>query len=80
MNSRFSDTPEVIATITVTKNGDDDMLGDFVCGVSVKNFNGSAVATIDIREFRKAGNLACEIELSELVAALSLATLNSSKD
>lgn len=83
MNSKYKDCPELIATVReVTSEGEDLPIGDRVTGihVRVKGKNKPAVAQLDVRDFRKRSSIVVEIELSELMAALSLATLNADKD
>lgn len=80
MNARWESCPEVITTITEATSAGDRHRGDFVAGISVKHFNGVGVATIDIRDFGKTNHLTCEIELAELVSAISLATLNTCRE
>ena len=83
MNIKYKDCPELISTIReVTSDGDDLPMGDRVTGIQVRveGKNKPAVAQLDVRDFNKRRSLIVEIELSELMAALSLATLNADKD
>jgi hypothetical protein len=80
MNTKFPQTPEVIADVrTIDGNGNQGYLGDKVVGVQVNvTRSKTGVVQLDIRDFRN-GNLVVEIELYELVAAISMATLNADK-
>ncbi len=83
MNIKYQDCPEIISTIReVTPEGDDLPMGDRVTGIQVRveGKNKPAVAQLDLRDFKKRSSLVVEIELAELMAALSLATLNADKD
>jgi hypothetical protein len=80
MNSRFSNAPEVIGTVSEIIGDDEKTYGDKVIGVSVRVVNGVAVAKLDVRELKRSHWIEIEIELSELVAAVSLATLNAEKE
>ena len=83
MNSKHKECPELIANVReVTSEGDGMTIGDRVTGIQVRveGKDMPAVAQIDVRDFRKRSSLVVEIELSELMAALSLATLNAEKD
>lgn len=83
MNIKYKDCPEVISTVReITDKGNDLPIGDKVTGIQVRieGKNKPAVAQLDVRDFKKQSSLVVEIELSELMAALSLATLNADKD
>jgi hypothetical protein len=82
MNIKYNDCPELISTIReVTPEGDDVPMGDRVTGIQVRveGKNKPAIAQMDIRDYKKRSSLVIEIELSELMAALSVATLNADK-
>lgn len=82
MNSKYENCPELIATIReVTCDGQDLLIGDRVTGIQVRvaGKNKPAVVQLDVREFRKQSSIVVEIELSELMSALSMATLNAEK-
>lgn len=83
MNSKYKECPEVISTLReITSEGDDCPIGDRVTGIQVRveGKNKPAQVQLDIRNFKKRSSLVVEIELTELVAALSLSTLNADKD
>lgn len=85
MNTRYPKAPELIATVRYIEKDDDDSLGDVVAGIQVLSDSGKAIAQIDLRQIdlnpaKNSDNLLIEIELHELVAALSLATLNSERN
>ncbi len=83
MNSKYQNCPELIASVReITSHGDDVDIGDRVTGIRVRieGTNKPAIAQLDVRDLRKNINLIIEIELSELVSALSLATLNADKE
>jgi hypothetical protein len=82
MNEKYKDCPELIATLReVTSVGDDNPIGDRVTGIQVRVEKQRApIVQLDVRDYRKRNSLVIEIELSELTAALSLATLNAEKD
>lgn len=78
---KYYETPEIIAHVrTVDQNGDDHLNGDKVAGIQVLFDDGNhreGTAQIDVREFGKKGeNLVIEVPLSDLMAALTTATLN----
>lgn len=80
MNKKHKQTPEVIGTLRIIdKEGNDNYVGDKVIGIQVQSpRSGEAFVQFDIREMKsKNGNLILEIELAELVSALSLATLKA---
>lgn len=81
MNSKHKSCPELISTIRrVSTDGDDQIIGDRVTGIQVYAPDDKpAIVQIDVRDFKNADNLIVEIELSEFVSALSLATLNTEK-
>lgn len=83
MNSKYEGQPELISQLrTVNKDGEDNPLGDKVTSIQIlqdkQNRNG--LVQLDVRDFKKGVNLIVEIELPELVAAISMATLNSERD
>lgn len=81
MNIKYKDSPEIISsTRSVDEDGDETFYGDRVTGIQVIEEKGVAMAQIDLRGFDKKGDLVIEIELAELVSALSLATFNATKD
>jgi hypothetical protein len=83
MNSNYKSNPEIIATVrAITKEGDDTHKGDFVAGIQVmsKEEGRQAIVQIDLRNYSKQANLIIEVELHELVSALSMATLNSERN
>jgi hypothetical protein len=82
MNTKYPNCPEVIANLrSVSIRGDDTEIGTRIVGIQIlrgsRNPNGTA--QIDIRDFKPGGNLIVEIELQELAAALSLATLHADR-
>ena len=78
-NLMRSNNPEVIGSVRkVTEAGDDICLGDRVVGIQVmKKESGAALVQLDVRQFGKNVNLIVEIELPEIVTALSVATLHA---
>ena len=83
MNSKYKSNPEVIGTLkSINEDGDDTHLGDKVVGIQVQQNrqNRDGLVQFDVRGFKGSTNLILEIELSELVAALSLATMNADRD
>lgn len=83
MNKKYKTNPEVIATChTISNSGEDTHIGDRVTGIQViqdgKNQDG--LVQIDVRDLKSKVNLIIEIELPELMAAISLATLNAERD
>ena len=83
MNSKYKSNPEVIATLRmVTADGNDEPIGDKVTGIQVlqNKQNSSGLVQIDVRDYKGRGSLVIEIELPELTAALSIATLNAERD
>lgn len=82
MNSKYKNCPEIIAEVReVTSDGDEKHFGDKVLGIQVRVSEGvPAIVQFDIRSIRGSNNLIVGVELSELVSALSLATLNPEKD
>ena len=83
MNSKYEGQPELIAQLrTVNQDGEDNPLGDKVTSIQIlqgkQNKNG--LVQLDVRDFKKGVNLIVEIELPELVAALSLATLHAERE
>lgn len=81
MNSRYKKTPEVIASVkTIDKSGDESFIGDLVAGIQVVTSDDTAIAQLDLRSAKTGNNTVIEIELSELVAAISLATLHSERE
>jgi hypothetical protein len=80
MNTKYKNTPEIIASLRkITPAGDDIGLGDRVAGIQVVKTTNNPTGTvqIDVRDLQRNQNLIVEFELPELVAALSLATLNA---
>lgn len=83
MNTRYKDCPEIISTLReINSEGDDLGVGDRVMGVQVRieGKEKPAIVQLDVRNFKKQNNLILEVELSELVAAISVATLNADKN
>lgn len=83
MNTKYKSCPELIATLRgVNEDGDDRPIGDKVTSIQVMRDRGNpgGLVQIDVRGFKGAENLIIEIELPELMAALSVATLNSEHD
>jgi len=85
MNTKYEATPEVIATVRTIGEDKDYSIGDVVAGVSIQSENGKAVAQIDLRNLdlrqsKDADHLIIEIELSEIIAAISFATLNADRE
>jgi hypothetical protein len=82
MNTKYKSNPELIAQLrTVDPDGADSHIGDRVAGIQVqqdKN-NVAGLVQIDVHDFKRNENLVIEIELPELMAALSLATLNAER-
>lgn len=79
MNTRYKSAPEIIATARyATEDGEDVYLGDKVVGLQVMKRNG--LLQLDIRDFKSKSNLVIEIELHEIVSAISLATLNAENE
>lgn len=79
MNSRYS-TAEIIGSVSGLKGEDSEYYGDRVVGVSVEEVNGVPLAKLEVRELKKNESFEIEIELAELVAAISLATFNAEKE
>jgi hypothetical protein len=80
MNVRYKHAPEVISSLkTINAQGEDAYLGDHVTAMDVlrSKTGGPGIARIEIRNFKKEDCLIVEIELPELVAAISTATLNA---
>jgi hypothetical protein len=81
MNTRFESEPEVIGTVqTISNRGREAYYGDKIVGISVDRSEGQGLVTIDLRQLgatKPVDNLMIKIELPELVAAISQATLNS---
>lgn len=83
MNTKYKTRPELISRVrTVTENGDDKPIGDKVTGIQIQcdKQNPNGLVQIDVREFKGSDNLIVEIELPELIAALSMATLNAERE
>ena len=79
MNTRYKDCPELIGTVRlIDGDGEEKYLGDKVVGIQV-NDDHDGLVQIDVRSFKGNDNFVIEIELPELVAALSLATYNANK-
>jgi len=83
VNTKHRNSPELIAQLrTVNQEGDDNSLGDKVTSIQIlqNKQNPNGLVQIDVRDFKRGVNLIVEIELPELSAALSLATLNAERD
>ena len=78
MNKRFKETPELIGRIELLNaECETNYLGNRVVGIQVIKKGSEPVAQLDVRSFKGGNNLIVEIELGELVAALSQATLHA---
>lgn len=77
-------TPELIASIDVINDGNDEQLGDRIVGISVrqdKELHSEGTVDIDIRGLdNKHENLVIRLSLPELVAAIATATLNADRE
>lgn len=83
MKTKYRTIPEVIAEVRTITGEEDEFVGDKVTGIQVRVDEDSApTVQIDVRDFnsKKSQNIILEIELSELVAAISVATLNAEKE
>lgn len=83
MNAKYANCPEVISTVKeITKDGSDNLIGDKVTGIQVQvdEKEKPAYVQIYIRDLKKGSSMVVEIELSELVSALSLASLNAERN
>lgn len=83
MNSQIKSNPELIASLRIVdKDANDQSVGDKITGIQVMQDDGhpDGYVQIDVRDFRRGDNLVIEIELPELMSALSLATLNATRD
>lgn len=83
MNTKYRNNPELIAQLrTVSQDGDENHLGDKVTSIQIlqNKRNPDGLAQIDVRDFKRGVNLIVEIELPELSAAISLATLNAERN
>jgi hypothetical protein len=82
MNTKYPKCPDVIADLRgVNRDGDDTGMGARIVGIQIlrDSRNQNSIAQIDIRDFKPGENLIVEIELPELAAALSLATLHAER-
>jgi hypothetical protein len=82
MNKKYKAQPEVISSIRyVNQNGDERIVGDRVTSLAAyqTKTQPDGYLQIDIRGMGRNENMLIEIELHELVAALSLATLNAER-
>jgi hypothetical protein len=82
MNKRYKKCPEFLANVRfVNKDGDDSNHADKVAAIQVfaDKERPEGFAQIEVRELM-GKCLVVEIELPELIAALSLATLNADHD
>ena len=82
MNSKYKNNPELIARLRlVNTDGEDNHIGDKVTGIQVQQdkANTAGLVQIDVRDFKRNESLVIEIELPELMAAISLATLNADR-
>lgn len=83
MNVCFPAEPEIITDVrTIDEEGNEKTRNDLVCGVSVKtegNSTKTAIVSLDVRGWAKNTNLMLKFELSELVSAISQATLYADK-
>jgi hypothetical protein len=79
MNTRYSASPELIASSRIVdQDGENTNVKDLVTSIEVRKVKeGPAIVQIDMRGFKKNQNLVIEVELAELVAALSHATVNA---
>ncbi len=84
MNMKYKATPELIATVRyVDEDGDDHYHGSgIITGVEVREDNDCPIVQLDLRAIKikqpkGSTHLVIEIELHELVAAISIATMNS---
>ena len=81
---KYPSTPELIGAVEeIDKNGDINPIGDKIVGISVyrekNNLDGRV--DIDVREMKKShSNLVIRLQLPELMAALSCATLNAERE
>ena len=83
MNTKYPGAPELIVTPkAINSDGDESYYDSKIASIQVissKDYP-SAIAQLDIHDFKKRENLIIEIELHELVSALSFATLNAERD
>lgn len=83
MNAKYANCTEVISTVKeITKDGSDNLIGDKVTGIQVQvdEKEKPAYVQIYILDLKKGSSMVVEIELSELVSALSLASLNAERN
>lgn len=83
MNIKYKSCPEIIARIRIVdEEGDDCLSADKVTGIQVRQdkHNEGGLVQIDVRDYKRGENLIVEIELAELMAALTMATLNADRD
>lgn len=78
---KYPANPELISSVKeVNGDGDDKIYPDLVTGISIQMGNGVGIAQLDLKGFKRNTNLIIEIELAELVAAISSASLNADKE
>lgn len=80
MNTRSYARPEIIFNVNmVGHDGNDIVIGDRVAGISVERIHKGAngIVEIDIHNFRENENLVITVALSELLSAITFATLNA---
>lgn len=83
MNTKHKSCPEVIGYLRkIDTDGNEIPIGDKVVGIQVNQDKSTpaGIVQIDIREFTRNANLIIEIELPELVAAISCASLNAERN
>jgi hypothetical protein len=78
---KYTREPEFVSNLRIVDSeGNERFIGDNVASVAVYkgDAKSSAIVQFDIREYpRKKDNLVIEIPLSDLIAAISSATLNA---
>jgi hypothetical protein len=73
--------PEILGYVERVGPEDAISIGNRTVGISVNaRKDGFTEAVLDIREFSKNTNIAVKVELSELVAAISMASVNRSTE
>lgn len=82
---KYYSSPEVIARVRTVQDGDDRDVSDKIVGVQVlfdDSNHREGTAQLDVRKMGKKGedSFVIEIPLSELMAALTTATLNREED
>ena len=83
MNTKYSGSPELIARVRLNNlDGEDVYAESRITGIQVMQYKQSlaGIVQIDVRDFKKGTNLIVEMELPELMAALSVATLNAERE